>query len=77
MNTFYFTAFLLLMNFTTVKISIGQNYYPLLNDSMTWDAHDFEYSLPACSQTGAIRVFVHGDTVINTLSYHRISGYHA
>ncbi len=76
MKHYYFFTILVVL-ILKAGISCGQNYHPLLNDSMTWDAWSLDYSLPACSETDITRSFVNGDTVINTITYKRISGYHA
>ncbi|MBL0343520.1 MAG: T9SS type A sorting domain-containing protein [Bacteroidetes bacterium] len=76
MKSFHFISILLVFLFSC-GISNGQNYHPLLNDSTTWDAWSHDYTLPACSDYAGTRVFVNGDTVINSLTYSRISGFNA
>ena len=76
MKSFNFISILLVFIFSC-GISFGQNYHPLLNDSTTWDTWSYDYSLPACSDYAGTRVFINGDTVINTLTYSRISGFNA
>ena len=68
----YFTVFLSIFLFITISQTQAQQYFPFPNEEASWHCLDWLYVPGEMNETYNYAYFQNGDTMINSIEYHKI-----